>query len=83
MSMTFIVFCFIEFFIFTFLAFKLTCKYLPIINNQSVAILLAFMLCYLIQAALFLRIRKTLGAAKISEQLSQTYDVYIRAISLV
>jgi hypothetical protein len=61
MNPIFIGACFIEFVVFTSLALRLTCKYLPIFNTQNLAILMAFMMCYLIQAALFLRTRKYFG----------------------
>ena len=83
MNSWFIFMTFCEFLVFTVLAVKTACKYLPIFTTQSIILLLAFMLGYLIQAALFLRIRKSIGKNKINEQDTQTYDAFIRIISVV
>lgn len=83
MHISFIVLAFAEFFLFSVLSVGATCKYLPIFTSQSIAILLAFMLGYLVQAALFLKIRKHVGPKTINKQFNQTYDVYIRTVSVV
>lgn len=43
---------------------------------------MAFLMSYLVQAALFLRIRKHLGDKELSEESNQMYDLYLRIVSI-
>ena len=83
MQPIFIAVCYIEFFIFTCLALRLTCKYLPIVTTSMVSILLMTMFCYLVQAALFSRVRKLIGDKIVSDDFDVEYDVYLRLVSCV
>ena len=82
MQIPFIIVTFVEFLLFLFLAVRATCRYLPIFTSQSIAILLAFMLGYLIQAALFLKIRQSVGGKQINRQFTVNYDIYLRFVSI-
>lgn len=70
MKVPFITICFVEFFIYSIMCVVATCKYLPIFTSQSIAILLVFMLGYLVQASLYLKIRKSVGPRPINMQLT-------------
>ena len=83
MMAPFIGMCFLEFLLYSVMTVAATCKYLPIFTSESIAILLAFMLGYLVQAALFQNIRNTLGSKDISLPLAQGDELNIRFASMV
>lgn len=61
MQYWFIGICFAEFGLFTIFAVRAAFKFLPVFTSEGIMILIAFLMCYLVQAALFLRVRKHLG----------------------
>ena len=82
MSYWFITMCFAEFALFAFMSGRAAYKYLPIFTSVTIGILMAFLMSYLVQAALFLRIRKHLGDKDLSEESNQMYDLYLRIVSM-
>ena len=83
MNPIFIAVCYMQFIVFTFLSARVTCKYLPILTTSMVSILLITMFCYLVQAALFSRVRKKIGAEIITDENDLDYDQYLRMVSCV
>ena len=83
MQSWFIFVCFAEFLLFAILSVRAACNYLPIFNSQSISILTAFLMSYLVQAALFLRIRKRLGNEELSNENNQLYELYLRYITIL
>lgn len=74
MNPIFITFSYLEAFIFMVLGINAICKYLPIFTSQSIGILMAFFMGYLVQASTFLRINKFFGNEIISEEKNKSYD---------
>ena len=68
MNPVFITFTYLEAFLFMVLGVKSICKYLPIFTSQSIGILMAFFMGYLVQASTFLRITRFFGNKQITKE---------------
>ena len=83
MSGPFIGICFLEFMLYFLMTVVATCKYLPIFTSESIAILGFQGLGYLIQAALFQNIRKSVGDKELYKPLTGSEELNIRFASIV
>jgi len=83
MSDLFISACFIQYFLVLIIFFCFMCKYIPVFTSQSIVILFLFLMGYLAQATLFIRIRKAIGDKQFNLVDTQKYDLLIRIVSVV